>query len=283
MGSFINEKICFYSSMFEGRSCMREIIECAHSFGVHGVEMMNFCDELRTPDRAAARELAALARGYGLSLPVFSAGIKLTEEVGAANREKLCRYVEICSELEIPILHHTIHPALNPEMQPKGEKFEAIFAEGVEAALEINEFAKRYGIRTVVEDQGLVFNGYENYNRFFKETEGKVGALLDVGNIFFADGNPCDLLEGLAVEPVHVHIKDYGYREESIGGETVFRSPAGRGFGASRIGTGDVDLARLAKGLKARGYDGLYSIEFERVQDMNEVAEVLKLLEDTFA
>ena len=51
------EKICLYSSMYPGVSSAEMIINCAEKFEVGGVELMNFCQELPTPDREVARRL----------------------------------------------------------------------------------------------------------------------------------------------------------------------------------------------------------------------------------
>jgi len=56
-----------------------------------------------------------------------------------------------------------------------------------------------------------------------------------------------------------------------------------RGFCYEEIGHGSIDLTRLGQQLRARGYAGLYSIEFEGVKDMDEVARVLSFLEKTLA
>ena len=281
MNDFVRSKVCFYSSMFSGTSNMHRIIECAREKGVYGVEMMNFCDELRSPDTSAAKELAALAHGYGLALPVFSAGINLVgEDVAEQNLERLCRYAEICSELEIPVLHHTIAPALT-NVYGDDVAIAEVFKRGTDAALRINDFSARLGVRTVVEDQGFVFNGKENYRRFLDATEGKIGALLDVGNIRFAGESPEELLTVLTEPPVHVHLKDYIYCTESE--NPLFKDKLGRTFADTEIGRGDIDLSAVADGLRTLGYDGLYSMEYCHVKDLSEVDRTLAHVSRIFA
>ena len=63
------EKICFYSSMYPGVSSAEMIINCAEKFEVGGVELMNFCQELSTPDRAVARALGKRAKERDLCFP----------------------------------------------------------------------------------------------------------------------------------------------------------------------------------------------------------------------
>ena len=266
--------------MFRGSSNMRRIIECAREKGVFGVELMNFCDELKNPDMAVARELSALARGYGLALPVFSAGIDLVGEDAAQNFERLCRYAEICSELEIPVLHHTIAPALT-NVYGDDAAIEEVFARGLDAALRINDFSARLGVRTVVEDQGFVFNGRKNYRRLLYLGEGKIGALLDVGNIRFTGESPEELLTVLTEPPVHVHLKDYIWCTESE--NPRYTDKFGRCFTNTEIGKGDIDLSAVADGLRALGYNGLYSMEYCNVKDLDEVDRTLAHVSKIFA
>ena len=50
MSNFIAERVCFYSSMFPHSSSAYEISALADKLGAAGVELMNFCTELKTPD-----------------------------------------------------------------------------------------------------------------------------------------------------------------------------------------------------------------------------------------
>ena len=93
--------------MYRGRSSSYEIIDCAERFEVGGVELMNFSTELSTPDIKIAKEIGKYARARGLSLPCFSVGIDAIANP-EESAKRLRGYAEICSELEIPYLHHTI-------------------------------------------------------------------------------------------------------------------------------------------------------------------------------
>ena len=150
---FIRERICFYSSMFPKRSSAYEISALADKLGARGVELMNFCTELSTPDMRTAREIGAYLRERNLIIPCFSCGINLVKDDGGESMAQLRGYAEICSELGIPYLHHTVVPGLSASSL--GMKLDELFERGLEAALEINEYAARLGVRTVIEDQGI--------------------------------------------------------------------------------------------------------------------------------
>lgn len=257
----MKNRICYYSTMYKGRSCMREIIDFAGKMGVGGVELMNFCDELETPDMKVARELGARAKSLGLKLPCFSAYARIAEDDRAEQCEVMFRYAEICSELEIPYFHHTIYPHLDPAAVVGKE--EEIFHRGVESVIRINEYAARLGVKTVIEDQGFIFNGRKNFARLRRECDGKIGTVLDVGNIWFVDETPEDFAEAFIDSVVHVHIKDYSnaYNPDA----TPYASLGGNEFMGAEIGCGFVNFERVAKILKAANYDGFYSLELDGI------------------
>ena len=51
MKNIVRDKICFYNSVYQGRSSAFEIADFAAKNGVGGVELMSFCDELRVTSR----------------------------------------------------------------------------------------------------------------------------------------------------------------------------------------------------------------------------------------
>ena len=184
---FIRERICFYSSMYPKRSSAYEISALADKLGAAGVELMNFCTELSTPDMKTAREIGAYLRDRSLTIPCFSCGINLVKDDGGEAMSLLRGYAEICSELNIPYLHHTVVPGLSASSL--GGSIDELFERGTEAALEINEYAAHLGVKTVIEDQGFVLDHVGDkpatlipllvYGAFMKNNRGIKRALVD--------------------------------------------------------------------------------------------------------
>ena len=270
------EQIAFYSSMFPGRSSAREIIQCAADFHVGGMELMNFCDELKTPDLATAKELGALAKNHGLRLPCFSVGIDIIADPKKSVQD-LFGYARICAELGIPYLHHTIalnfsDPNFTQEIQ------EQRFQLGAECALEVCDYANSLGVRTLIEDQGFVFNGVENCLRLHRLSQGKIGFVADVGNIYFYDEKPEDFILAANDQVCHVHIKDYYYTPGHQSGAPGYRTWQGNTLQNAEIGTGSIDFAKVFSAFYQIGYQGMYALEFAAVKDLNEVERVIQLI-----
>ena len=268
---FIREKVCFYSPL-KWADSHEALLAYAVKKGARGLEFLNY-GELSEPDMAAARELGRSVKANDMIIPCLSVGISLVGENGRANTEKVKRYAEICSELEIPYLHHTVISRFSKPFEP-GEA-EGFFDEGVDATCEINEYARGLGVKTVLEDQGFVVNGIESYGRFRRAAGNCFDVLLDVGNICFVDERAEDFLAAFADVTRHTHIKDYlifGNRPEGI---NTYKTLGANYLADCEIGTGRVNFEKIAEGLGNACYNGYYSLEFAGCRDEAEVDRVL--------
>ncbi len=263
------EKICFYSSMYRGRSSSYEIIDCAEKFEVGGVELMNFSSELATPDIKIAREIRKYAKARGLTLPCFSVGIDAIANP-VESIKKLCGYAEICSELEIPYLHHTIALDYRCGRLDPVER-EKRFNTGAQIALSLADFCSPLGVRTLIEPQGFVFNGIDWVERMVRLSDEKIGVVADVGNVMFADTDPIDFISAMGNRIRHSHLKDY--TSAKCGAE--YHSENGTTFYATEMGCGDLDFPAIFNAFSEIGYNGFYALEFEDADGDKEVARVL--------
>ncbi|MBO7659831.1 MAG: TIM barrel protein, partial [Clostridia bacterium] len=175
------KRICLYTPPFAGDTTMMTTIRAAAEFGVGGVELMNFCRELKTSDFETVSFLAGEARKRGLEIPCLTVSIDfLPDPEGAVSVLK--RYAKICAALGIGLLHHTIAKDFHCNTISDAE-IESRFERCVPAVVEVAEFAGSAGIKTVTENQGFVFNGAERLLALREWTGGKIGFVADVGNI----------------------------------------------------------------------------------------------------
>ena len=278
MLDFIREKVCFYSSVLNGQNSTWSIVKSAVQHGVAGVELMNFSEDFKTPDMKLAKEIGAYAKSNGLKLPCFSCGVNFMTEQ-AKNLERIKRYADICSELEIPYLHHTL--ILTLKSDALCGSVSSLMDTAVECALEINDYAAKIGVSTLVEDQGFIVNGVERYGEFRRRTEGKIGVLLDFGNIMFVDEKAEDFYA--AYDDVkQIHVKDYKLSVEPLNAHS-YKTAKGSYLSACNFGEGDVNMERLAEMLKEKEYSGYYSLEFDPFDNDQQVTNTLKEIEKVFA
>ncbi len=265
---FIRERVCFYSPAFPEKTSGRHIIEMALRYGAAGVEMLSFWDELkRGEDTDEALKLGRYAKANGLHIPCFSLGTELVGKESERGKSLLYRAIDVCSELEIPYLHHTIFMSLDPN-SICGRR-EEIIKRGIEAALILNERARARGVRTLVENQGLIFNGLESYNDFILATQKAVGTVLDLGNIMFVDECAEVFAAGCIGDICHVHLKDYiiRHRCENIPNCKHYITKAGNFLIPCEFGRGSVNFTAVKNILSKIGYKGYFSLEFDRVMN----------------
>lgn len=272
MTDFIRERVCLYSPPLKHIRRISELILLAQKYGVAGIELLSFYEELATPNLEVARGIARDIRAAGLVIPCFSVGAILYGDTLTHDYEMLKRYAEICSELRVPYLHHTIFLPFDKKDIPKDT--EDVFKVGVEAALKLNEYARTLGVATVVEDQGMVFNGKDNYGRLMRETDYKIGTVLDLGNIMFVDELADSFAEAFIDNVKQVHIKDYAFGDTRPDGR-FYLTRGNRYLMPREIGTGDAPHERVAEILKGSGYDGYYSIEFDKPENVDELRRAL--------
>ncbi len=272
------EKLCFYSSFNPERSSASEIIAAAGRLGLGGVELMSFCEELGTPDMAVARELGRQARALGLKLPCFSVGIDLITE-GEAGLERLYGYADICSELQIPYLHHTVALDFVSGDITDGVREER-FLLGADYALRLMEYARPLGVRTVIEDQGFVFNGIENCKRLHALSGGGIGIVADVGNILFRGERPEDFIRAFGGEVCHAHLKDAIISDTPRKTGVWYPVSGGRYLSETQIGEGDIDFGAVNTAFRAIGYRGMYSLEFPGGTDEAMAVRTVRLLSE---
>ena len=282
MNDFIRERVCFYSPAFPGKTSGYDIIEMAKKYGARGVEMLGFWDELGDCNYDVAVKLGKYAKSFGLYIPCFSLDTTLVGENAKDGISLLKRAADVCSELEIPYLHHTIYMSL---IKGEVEGHEnAIREAGITAALEVNEYARRRGVKTILEDQGMVFNGVDGYGKALALSGGKIGTVLDLGNIMFVDEWAEDFGKAFAYNIDHVHLKDYLRIEKTAPTPTQkhYVTAGGNYLVPCEFGTGSVHFDQVKDLLDEIGYGGCFSMEFDRVMDEHTLERSLKYVSDIF-
>lgn len=282
MSDFIRDRVCFYSPAFPGRTSGYDVIEMAKKYGARGVEMLSFWDELTDCDYKVATELGRYAKSFGLYIPCFSLGTNLVGENAKHGIAMLKRAADVCSALEIPYLHHTVFMSLD-KRDVDGREDE-IRNEGVAAALEISDYARSRGVKTLLEDQGMVFNGVKGYGKFFALSKGEIGTVLDLGNIMFVDEWAEDFGKAFSHNIDHVHLKDYKRTDKSSVAPTGkhYVTRGGNYLKPCEFGTGSVRFSKVKSLLDEINYNGYFSMEFDRVMNEETLVRSLQFVTSVF-
>lgn len=214
-------------------------------------------DQIR--ERAAARRIDISNYAIGANFASDS-GIDFEAEV-----ERVIREVEIAARLGVKLMRHDV--ASSPDISQ--ENFDREFIRLVEACRRIADAAKPYGITTSVENHG-----------YFIQHSSRVDALvtgvnrsnfrttLDVGNFMCVDELPSSAVQRNLEIASMVHVKDFYVRPKvQPPGEGWFPTSHGNWLRGAIVGHGDIPMWDIVKMIKASGYDGYISLEFEGLEE----------------
>ncbi len=252
---------CLYMPPVSSITSYMEMVDLAAEHGIRQLETLNLLD-LSTPDKEFAKKLRAYADEKGIAFPCVSMGLSLVDDDYLEVLEIAKGYVEIAAILGSPFFHHTIAMEFE-NYQHIADNFELFYSRGLTVVRELYDYAQTFGIRTVYEDQGFLFNGRENFSRFLRDVGRDVGIVADFGNIQFVDEQVEDFIPLFRDRIVHVHVKDYlvtpGSNRQRLEGE--YRSKGGNYLLDVLVGKGSVHVEEAFRMLRQIGYHGAVSLE----------------------
>ena len=223
-------KTCFYTPHSACRS-WREMIDLSAEYGFDCLEFFTNM-ELSEPDPDAARKLRAYADKKGIKACCLSSFVNLTGE----------------------------------DSEHQTARMKEFFEKGVAAVREIYDYARKFGVRTVYEDQAFLFNGVAGFDRFLQAVDRPVGVVADFGNIRQMDEEILDFIKAYAPRIVHAHLKDsLLHPADATPPKGAYPTVSGKWIQEVVPGTGTGPNREGIVLLKELGYDGICSIEWNSV------------------
>jgi len=215
-------------------------------------------------------KIAARAKAAGIDLSSYTIGANFICPDENSRKEEVKRVkseVDIAARLGVKLMRHDA--GWRPIPDTTLENFEKDLPVVASCCADIADYAAKYGITTSVENHGFHFQNSERVQRLVRAVNRpNYRTTLDVGNFICADEDPVAAVKNNIGIASMIHFKDFFRRPIS--------NPPGAGWGTSRaghfyrgtiIGQGDVDLPSIVKIIKASGYDGYISVEFEGKED----------------
>ncbi len=245
------------------------LIGLAKEMGFDGIEFA----EIHTPDgmdkKDYAKMLNAEAQKHEIAIVAYCIGANLIYDT-EKETERLKYEVDVCECLGAPVMRHDASGGYNKEDKKAGLGFSNALPLIIKGYKDVTEYAKEKGIKTCIENHGFfaqdssrveaIINGVNSDN---------FGALVDIGNFMCADEDPAVAVGNVAPYAVHVHAKDFHYKD---GGELVppdgfFMTRGGNFLRGAIIGHGAVPVVKCLRILKNAGYRGYVTVEFEGMED----------------
>ncbi|PUA38424.1 sugar phosphate isomerase/epimerase [Paenibacillus elgii] len=223
-----------------------------------------------TDNPGLIEDIRKTADQAGLDISGYAVGanfVQATPEAYEQEIEKTMRQVDIARDLGVKRMRHDV--ASRPIPETSIRQFEADLPRLVEACRRIADYAAQFDIVTSVENHGFYLQASDRVLRLVHEVDrANFKTTLDIGNFLCVDEDPVSAVLNNIPFASMVHLKDF-YRRPSYRnpGEGWFKSTHGNFLRGAIVGQGDIDMPEVVRVLKASGYDGYLSVEFEGMED----------------
>lgn len=187
--------------------------------------------------------------------------------------DRVKQEVDTAAALGVKSMRHDVSFKQPPLTSHK--EFEKDLPRLVESCRRIADYANQYGIVTSIENHGYYIQASERILRIIHEVDRpNFKTTLDTGNFWCVDEDPLAAVKKNIDYASMVHMKDFYKRLASWyhPGAGWLTTPAGNYLRGAVTGHGDIDLRAIMKIIKASGYDGYISVEFEGLEECREAA-----------
>lgn len=226
-----------------------EAVEIASAHGLEGIELRGRGDSHVSPEStfSYAAHVRELVREHKLAVPCLTAYTRFHQPTAAAVREEVDRMmdmVRLAEFLEAPCLRVFMGPVLESvSLSQAGQ----IAIEGLQYA---SKRLENSPVRLVIETHDSAKDG-RTLARMLKDVPSNIGVLLDIIHPWDMGEDIGKTWEMIGERIYHVHIKDISRTLEN-----------GRIY--CPIGQGLLPVESTVRWLEGKGYQGFYSLEWEK-------------------
>ena len=238
------------------------VCELAKELGFDGIEFT----ELPEPQLETAKKLREKCKELDLPIISYTVGADFLKGDGEVERVK--GQVDVAAALGVPVMRHDACYGYKDPGYRRGWR-EAV-AEIAPRIRKVTEYAATKGIRTCTENHGYFIQDSLRVETLIRAVDHEnYGWLVDVGNFACADEDSVSAVSRAASYAVHVHAKDFLIKpaEGDDPGEGWFPSRSGNYLRGTVVGHGVIPVKQCLRILKAAGYEGYVSLEFEGAED----------------
>ncbi|SDS34802.1 Sugar phosphate isomerase/epimerase [Paenibacillaceae bacterium GAS479] len=254
-------------ALHKGEMNVLDIIDFTADNGGEHVEIVPIGFELKgNPELAKALIDKAASRGIELSNYSIGANFQgLSDADYRAEISRVKQEVDIAYALGVKFMRHDVASDSDLSIQNFNNSLDRLAA----ACREIADYAAGFGITTSVENHGYFIQASDRVQALVSAVDRpNFRTTLDVGNFMCADENSVSAVrKNLPIASV-VHLKDFYLRPSYRNpGDGWFTTASGNFLRGAVVGQGDIDMPEVIRLVKASGYDGYISIEFEGLED----------------
>ncbi len=255
----------YYRAVKDGRLDLPGFIHEAARIGADGVELLDFFYGDVPADREAASE-ALIATS--LPCPIFSVAQNFAKP-SAGEREAELQKIRFGVDEAVGYGSGVVRVFAGDVSE--GITFDQARAWIVEGLAEASRYAEGHGVRLALENHGKLAGRGDQVAGLISDVRAMagndaLGANPDTGNFLLVDQPSHEAISQVAHVANMVHFKDFAPEPAGHSG-FAYESLGGARFIGTAVGEGTVDLAACVSALRAAGFDGWLSVEYEGEED----------------
>jgi len=257
-----------------------EVIAKAKEMGFDAIEFAGLIVPEGKTTAEFAVEIKAEADKVGIPIVNYAIGadfINGSEGNLAAEIERVKGEVDIADILGSPCMRHDVFYGTFPASWKGTRTFADVLPQIADGCRAVTEYAASKGIKTMVENHGFVAQDAARVEELVHAVNHtNFGLLIDIGNFTCADENPAVSVGRVKHLAFHCHAKDFHIKsgQEAAPGRGWFNSRGGNWLRGAIIGHGNVPVAQCVRTIVKGGFDGVFSVEFEGMENPIEGIEI---------
>ncbi len=260
-----------------GQMDQYEVIDRIKSLGIDAVELLMLDDAVPAGEtmQSYAKKLYLHAKEAGLEVPILSMDSKLYCADPERELEYLCSMVDVASECGIGLMRFDIAYRFLGDEAVKNYK--TVIGAVTPYIRRLADYAKEKGVKVISENHGrIIQDSYRVEELITTVDHENFGYLCDIGNFGGVDENCATAVSRLLPYICFIHAKDALERDGMAydPGRGFSRTRGGKFRRATIFGQGVVPVYQILKSLKAFGYDGYVSLEYEGMEETLEAMEI---------
>ena len=260
-----------------GQMDQYEAIEKIKGLGIDAVELLMLDDAVPAGEtmQSYAKKLYEHARKTGLEVPILSMDSKLYCADPERELAYLCSMIDVAAECGIKLMRFDIAYKFLGNEEVKNYK--TVIKTVTPYIRRLADYAAEKGVKVIAENHGRIIQDSYRVEELITTVDHKnFGYLCDIGNFGGVDEDCATAVSRLLPYICFIHAKD------ALERDGMAYDP-GRGFGRTRggkyrratvFGQGVVPAYQILNSLKAFGYDGYISLEYEGMEETVEAMEI---------
>ncbi|PAV31196.1 sugar phosphate isomerase [Virgibacillus profundi] len=203
--------------------------------------------------------------------------VQETEEEFNAEVARLKEHVDLLNRMGIKHMRHDVTAFTVPPEKRTIEYFENSLPQITEGSRQIADYAAQFGITTTIENHGMAVQHSDRVQRVVRAVDRpNFKTTLDVGNFMCVDENSIVGVKKNLPFASLIHFKDFYFRPyyQDPGAGKWFKTANDNFLKGAIVGHGDIEIREIVKLIKASGYDGNITLEFEGMEECREASKI---------